>query len=111
MLSYSLKKAGYLVEIASDGQAGFEILKKMPISMSILDLAMPVMDGLSLLRIIRKTEKIKEMPVIILTASGEDEELAIAEEVGVAGFLTKPFGSRLLLDIVASVLAKHNETE
>lgn len=111
MLSYSLKKAGYTVEIASNGQAGVEILEQTPVSMAILDLAMPVMDGLSLLRLIRQKDKLKDMPVIILTASGEDEELTIAEEIGVSGFLTKPFGSRMLLDIVATVLADHHAIE
>ena len=111
MLSYSLKKAGYEVEAASNGQAGYDILKNNPISLAILDLAMPIMDGISLLKLIRETEKIKTMPVIILTASGEDDELVIAEGIGVSGFLTKPFSSRLMLDIVASLLSGHDGQE
>ncbi len=111
MLSYSLKKAGYEVEAASNGQAGYDILKNNPISLAILDLAMPIMDGISLLKLIRETERIKTMPVIILTASGEDDELVIAEGIGVSGFLTKPFSSRLMLDIVASLLSGHDGQE
>jgi CheY-like chemotaxis protein len=104
MLSYSLRKVGYDVLLASNGQAGLDVLKSQEINLAIIDLSMPIMDGLSLLRLIRSDEVFSQLPVIILTASGDDDELSIAEKLGIEAFLTKPSSSRILLKIVANIL-------
>lgn len=104
MLSYSLRKAGYEVLLASDGQAGLDILDHEEIHLAIIDLSMPVMDGISMLRSIRTNLKYCEQPVIVLTASGDENELFMADTLGVAAFLTKPTSSRILLKTVANIL-------
>ena len=105
ILSYTLRKAGYTVLIASNGQSGLDILHKSPVDLAILDLSMPVMDGLSLLRYIRADKDLSKLPVVILTASGDDHDVAAAAQIGVRGFLTKPSGSRILLTTVESALS------
>ncbi|MEI7845981.1 MAG: response regulator [Chloroflexota bacterium] len=104
MLSYSLRKVGYDVQLASNGQAGLDVLKSQEINLAIIDLSMPIMDGLSLLRLIRADRVLSQLPVIILTASGDDDELSIAEKLGIEAFLTKPSSSRILLKLVANIL-------
>ena len=104
MLSYSLRKVGYDVQLASNGQAGLDVLKSQEINLAIIDLSMPIMDGLSLLRLIRADDVFSQLPVIILTASGDDDELSIAEKLGIEAFLTKPSSSRILLKLVANIL-------
>lgn len=104
MLSYSLRKVGYDVQLASNGQAGLDVLKSQEINLAIIDLSMPIMDGLSLLRLIRADQRYSQLPVIILTASGDDDELSIAEKLGIEAFLTKPSSSRILLKLVANIL-------
>jgi len=100
MLSYTLRKAGYAVHLAADGQLGLEALRREKASLAIIDIAMPVMDGLTLLRQIRADEQLRRTPVIILTASGDDEESAAAQRDGADGFLTKPSSSRAILEMV-----------
>ena len=105
ILSYTLRKASYTVLIASNGQSGLDILHKSPVVLAVLDLSMPVMDGLSLLRLIRTDNELLQLPVIILTASGDDQEMAAAAQIGVRGLLTKPSSSRILLETVEAALA------
>jgi DNA-binding response OmpR family regulator len=104
MLSYSLRKAGYEVLLASDGQAGLDILDHEEIHLAIIDLSMPVMDGISMLRSIRTNDTYSQLPVIVLTASGDENELFMADTLGVVAFLTKPTSSRILLKTVANIL-------
>lgn len=105
MLSYSLRKAGYDAITTPNGQKGLDAMHQVQIDLAVLDLSMPVMDGLSLLRIIRADTKYTSLPIIILTASGDDQELAAAEQLGIQGFLTKPASSRVLLETVQAALA------
>ena len=100
IMLYTLRKAGYEVRSANNGLLGLEALRKQPANLAIIDLSMPVMDGLTLLSHIRADEKLREMPVIILTASGDDDENAIAMQNGASAFLTKPSSSRTILDMV-----------
>ena len=104
IISYTLRKAGYTVLLASNGQSGLDMLHTSEVDLAILDLSMPVMDGLSLLRLIRADKLINLLPVIILTASGDDQEVALAMQIGVRGFLTKPSSSRILLETVEAAL-------
>lgn len=106
ILSYTLRKAGFTVLLASNGQSGLDILRSSQVELAILDLSMPVMDGLSLLRLIRADQNLTSLPVIILTASGDDQEIAIAAQIGVHAFLTKPSSSRVLLDTVEAALTR-----
>ena len=108
VLSYSLRKTGYDVSLASNGQEGLESLKNFDYDLAIIDISMPIMDGLSLLRLIRKDPQLANLPVIILTASGDDSELVEAEKIGIEAFLTKPSSSRILLQTVSTALGLEN---
>ena len=100
IMTYTLRKAGYEVRSANNGQLGLEALRLEPVNLAIVDLTMPVMDGLTMLAHIRADEKLREIPVIILTASGDDDENVIAMQNGASAFLTKPSSSRTILEIV-----------
>ena len=104
IMLYTLRKAGYQVSSANNGQHGLEILRQEPFSLAIIDLSMPIMDGLTMLSQIRADEKLHELPVIILTASGDDEENTIAMQNGASAFLTKPSSSRTILELVQKFL-------
>ena len=104
IMKYTLHKAGYEVRTANNGQLGLEALLVEPASLAIIDLSMPVMDGLTLLSHIRANAILHEMPVVILTASGDDNENTIAMQNGANGFLTKPSSSRTILDLVQKLI-------
>ncbi|MBK9208667.1 MAG: response regulator [Anaerolineales bacterium] len=104
MLSYTLRKAGHEVRIAANGELGLLEIEKNKPDLIMLDVAMPVMDGLTMLRKLRAHSVFNGTPVIILTASGDDQERLITEEMGVSGFLTKPSSSRAILDLVQEIV-------
>jgi CheY-like chemotaxis protein len=100
VLGHILEHGGYDVLTAGNGMEALETLAEMPVDLVISDIAMPEMDGLSLLRNLRADERFESLPIIMLTASGQDEDRRVAETTGANGFLTKPVGSAELLDAV-----------
>jgi CheY-like chemotaxis protein len=113
MLSLILRRSGYEVIVASNGSVALDLLQNNPVDIVILDLAMPVMDGLTLLRRIRADKNLLHLPVFILTASGDDFERVTVEDEGVAGFLTKPFSSQEIIKMIGEIQGggpAHGET-
>ena len=104
-LSHILKKNGYSPLVAGSGQEALNLLVETPVSLAILDLAMPGMDGLGLLQRIRAMPQYQTLPVIIFTASGQDEDLVSARRAGASAFLTKPASSTDLVETVRRLLA------
>ncbi len=104
ILNYTLNKAGYETLTAGNGEAALDLLNEKSADLAILDVAMPGMDGITLLHHIRTIQQYENLPVIILTGSGDDSERIRAEEAGVQSFLTKPASSKTILDTVNHLL-------
>jgi two-component system chemotaxis response regulator CheY len=100
LLSVTLQRDGHHVLAVSNGREALELLGVAQIDLAIVDLAMPEMDGLTLLRAIRANQYDPQLPVIMLTASGQDQDRLNARAAGATDFLTKPASSR---DLVATV--------
>lgn len=84
-----LTSEGFVVDTAKDGRSGLQkTLKDMP-DLVILDLMMPFMDGLEMLREVRADERCKDINVMLLTQVGDKDKVAKAVELGVAGYLIK----------------------
>ena len=91
ILERKLLKAGYRVETAKEGREGLEKLNNDLIDLVLLDIRMPVMDGITLLKKIRKEKLLADVPVIMVTAI-EDKKTAIeCLKSGACGYITKPF--------------------
>ncbi len=103
LLKTYLEKAGYRVEVAADGRQMFAELERMPFDLIILDLMLPGEDGLSLLRRLRVSSNI---PVVMLTAMGEESDRILGLEMGADDYLPKPFNPRELLARIKSVLRR-----
>ncbi len=102
---FKLKKAGYEVQMASDGQAGWELIQRSGVDMVITDCQMPRMSGLQLVERIRSEPALQQLPIVMLTAKGFElrpEELAA--KWNVLAVLPKPFSPRELLQLVDRVL-------
>lgn len=99
-----LQKGGYNVLTASHGREAIDRLVGARVDLIISDLAMPEMDGVSLLKYLRSDDRYQNLPVIIITASGQDEDRLMAQSEGSNGFLTKPVGSSELLSVVRQFL-------
>lgn len=101
-IEYSLKKAGYDVSKAMDGEHGIRILEEEEIDLVISDINMPYTKGLELVRHVN-TKMEKKIPVIIITGITLEETREHALELGAAGFLTKPLDLNVLVDTVKSL--------
>ena len=104
VLNYTLSRAGYQVVTIGDGAQALEHLHNNTIDLAIIDLAMPGMDGLTLLKHLRADAKMHDLPIVMLTASGMDQDRIAARQAGADAFLTKPASSRELLDTVGGLL-------
>lgn len=93
MVSFALKKLGILdKEIqAADGLEALDALAKNHIDLVICDINMPNMDGLEFLKIVKSDEKLKSIPVIMLTTEGSEEDRERALKLGASSYLSKPF--------------------
>jgi CheY-like chemotaxis protein len=106
MLSYMLGRLGHTVRQAMNGQEALTQLDAAPADLVILDLAMPVMDGVTALRQLRADDRFGELPVIMLTASGLERDARTARAEGASEFLTKPFRSQELVEKLEALLAE-----
>lgn len=105
VLSTGLKARGYNVRAAADGLVGFETFSDWQPDLIITDLAMPIMDGLELCRRVRA---ISQVPIVILSAKGEEKTKVEALDIGADDFVTKPFGIDELLARVRASLRRSN---
>ncbi|CAN5712451.1 N/A [soil metagenome] len=106
ILSTQLRKGGYEVVTAGNGKEALLQLAQRDFDLAIIDIAMPEMDGITLLEKLRTELGHLSLPIIMLTASALDEDRARAQLAGATDFLTKPISSWELLEIVQRQLAK-----
>ena len=107
LLAEYLGGRGYEVLVAADGEAGLEQARSHPIDLVVLDVMMPGKDGLSVLRELRMTGA---LPVIMLTARGEDTDRIVGLELGADDYLAKPFNPRELVARIEAVLRRTEVT-
>jgi len=102
----SFKKEGFTVFEAENGQVALKIALKEKPDAILLDYMMPEMNGLEVCRILKEHDETKDSPVFILSAHREDHIFLDAMDVGVKGYITKPFNFKEVIDRVKSVLEK-----
>lgn len=93
-LAYNLTRQGYEVETAEDGRTAVDLAQKINPNLVILDIMLPVLDGLEVCRILRKESNV---PIIMLTARDDEIDRILGLEIGADDYLTKPFSMRELL--------------
>ncbi len=99
-----LQRAGYAVDAVGDGRAALERLQRQPVDLAILDVMLPGMDGLSVLRRLRDAGD--ATPVILLTARGEEVDRVGGIELGADDYVVKPFSPRELVARASMVLRR-----
>jgi DNA-binding response OmpR family regulator len=102
-LSYNLKRQGYSVELAGDGQAGIEAARRSHPDLIVLDIMLPVLDGFEVCRILRQE---MNTPILMLTARDDEIDRVIGLEMGADDYLTKPFSMREFLARVKAQLRR-----
>jgi len=96
----------YVVLEAANGEEAVEIAKGQKPDLILMDLIMPKMDGYAACSQIKADEATKGIPVVILTAVGNELNKKFATEMGAEGYITKPFNIQELLDVITPLLAK-----
>jgi len=104
VLRQVLTTAGYEVTVAGDGAEALDYLAEADYALAILDIAMPGMDGIEVLTHIRANASTSDLPVIMLTASGEDSDRAAARSAGANVFLNKPASSHEVVSTVEGLI-------
>jgi DNA-binding response OmpR family regulator len=107
ILNDVLSKKGYTIALAFNGEIAYQKALEIKPSLIIMDIMMPVLSGFEAARKIKSHEELKEIPIIFLTAKGQDSDKEEADIIGAAGFVTKPFSPKFLLNLVEDILTKN----
>lgn len=108
LVQHNLEKEGFIVSSSENGNDGLKQLKKFEPNLLLLDWMLPDLSGIEICKHIRKDNKFKTLPIIMLTAKGEEEDKIKGLESGVDDYLTKPFSFKELLARIKAVLRRSN---
>jgi two-component system phosphate regulon response regulator PhoB len=97
LLKYNLSKEGFKIKEAETGQEGLQLIKRELPDLVILDWMLPDFSGIEVCRQIKRDNKLKSIPVIMLTAKSEIEDKVRGLEMGVDDYITKPFNNKELI--------------
>lgn len=111
MINFSLRQAGFTCEAVKDGETGLEWLKNQQPDMILLDWMLPGIDGIEFIRRLRANEFLASIPVIMLTAKGESEDMVKGLSVGADDYINKPFSPPELIARIKAVLRRCRPVE
>jgi two-component system response regulator VicR len=106
ILQFNLKKEGYIVYCAYDGNEALQLVEEIQPDLILLDIMLPLRDGMEVCREVRKKY---EMPIIMLTAKDSEIDKVLGLELGADDYVTKPFSTRELIARVKANLRRHNQ--
>lgn len=108
-LTFLLERAGYQVDVETDGRAALQSALDNPPHVLVLDVMLPELDGYEVLRRIRADDSTKSLPTLMLTAKGQREDRETAMDIGADMFITKPFANAEIVDAINQLAGKHKE--
>ena len=111
LLRYNIESAGYEVLTAMDGLEATTKAKRHVPNLVILDLMLPGMDGFEVCKELKKTPATSKVPVIMLTARGEEVDRIVGLELGADDYVVKPFSPREIILRIRAVLRRHEQTD
>ena len=106
LVVHHLKREGYQVSAASGGEEALRLVQAAPPDLVILDLMMPAMDGLEVCRRLRQDPATASLPIVMLTAKGDEVDRVLGLEIGADDYVVKPFSPKELLARVRAVLRR-----
>lgn len=111
LVSFNLEKEGYRPLTAPDGPSGLESVRHNSPDLILLDLMLPGMSGMEICKILKSRDKTASIPIIMLTAKGEEIDRVVGFEVGADDYIVKPFSPRELLLRIKAVLRRTGSGE
>ena len=111
LVRYNFRKEGFEVESFPRGNEGLEYLRRHPADLALLDILLPDDDGFNICKRLRADERLKSLPVIFLTAKGEEIDRVLGLEIGADDYVVKPFSPRELVARVKAVLRRQSRPD
>jgi two-component system phosphate regulon response regulator PhoB len=111
LLDYNLSKEGYSVTKVTTGEAALENARSDPPDLILLDLMLPGLDGFDVCRLLKGEPKTKHIPIVMLTAKGEEADIITGLELGADDYVTKPFSPKVLVARIRAVLRRTPKAE
>jgi phosphate regulon transcriptional regulator PhoB len=106
LIKYNLDKSGFKSECVYTGEAALEYLDKNSVDLIILDIMLPGMDGLEVCKKIKQEKELAAIPIIMLTAKGEEIDRIVGLELGADDYIVKPFSPRELILRIKAILRR-----
>ncbi len=111
LVKFHLERDGMQVSVARNGRKAIEMVQGAGYDLIVLDLMLPDLDGLEICRRLKGQDKTKEIPVVMLTARGEESDIVAGLEMGADDYVTKPFSPRVLMARLRNALRKTGVNE
>ncbi|MGD8389381.1 MAG: response regulator transcription factor [Desulfobacteraceae bacterium] len=110
LVRYHLDREGYVVTCAATGEDALKLARTKSFELLVLDLMLPGMDGLEVARHLKEESSTRNLPVVMLTAKGEESDVVTGLELGADDYVTKPFSPRVLIARIKAVLRRNEQT-
>ena len=107
LICFNLTKEGYQAKGVTSGEEAIRLARAMAPDLLLLDLMLPGIDGLDVCRILKRDAATQQIPIIMVTAKGEESDIVTGLELGADDYITKPFSPKVLLARVRAVLRRH----
>ena len=109
-LDFILRRAGWTISAVADGDAALEAVRRLKPRVLVLDVMLPKRSGFEVLKQIRADLETRSLPVLVLTAKGQQQDRRIAEDLGADVFVTKPYANADVVDAVRRLLGDNDRT-
>ena len=106
LVRYNLEKEGYRVDSAETGETAIQKADTEKYDLMLLDLMLPGIDGLEVARRLKKNSRTRDLPIIMLTAKGEESDIVTGLELGADDYITKPFSPKVMIARVRALLRR-----
>ncbi|MFM9957066.1 MAG: response regulator [Phycisphaerales bacterium] len=107
LVRFHLDKEGFATRIAASGTAALAAIDKDPPQAVLLDIMLPDLDGFDVCRRLKRSPATRDIPIIMVTAKGEESDVVVGLELGAEDYITKPFSPKVLVARVRAVLRRH----
>ena len=107
LVKYNLEKEGYRVTCVMTGEEAIDQARSLNPDLMLLDLMLPGVDGLEVCKILKYDTKTSKIPIVMLTAKGEESDIVAGLELGADDYISKPFSPRILIARVRAVLRRN----
>lgn len=109
LIRFNLENEGYAVLDALTGEKAIKIASEQPVDLMVLDLMLPGIDGLEVTKVLKNNEKTWKIPIVMLTAKGEESDIVTGLELGADDYLSKPFSPKILIARIRAILRRNQK--